>query len=498
MNVPLFSLHSKESCGIGEFPDLLPLVPWCRSLGFTILQLLPLNDSGIDSSPYSAISAYALNPLHLGLKRLPRALPLFKPIGQQPRIDYKAVREARESFLQSYFAQEFPVIGRTESYRQFCAENSWLKGYALFKTLKEKRQWQPWRLWPVELASPSSATLTELYALYAEAIDYHSFIQYLCFTQLQEVKRLANGAGVFLKGDIPICLSAESADVWLNPHMFLKGLTVGAPPDMYNPEGQNWGFPVYDWERLKKEDFGWWRRRLAVATPLYDLYRVDHIVGLFRFWVIPEGASAKGGYFLPVKKEEWLAQGERILRLLLESSPMLPIGEDLGTIPPEVRLCMHRLGVCGTKVMRWERMWKEDGRYIPIRSYPSDSLTTVSTHDSETLALWWRNQTEEVERLVQARRWLETKEMTPEVRYALLRESHLSTSLFHINLLNEYLALVPELIWPDPEMERINRPGVVSDENWTYRFRPSVEEIVSHRELALVLKSLIPLNSQHL
>ena len=261
---------------------------------------------------------------------------------------------------------------------------------------------------------------------------------------------------------------------------------------MYSKEGQNWGFPIYDWKALERQDDFWWRQRLAIAGEFYDIYRVDHIVGLFRIWAVPEGKTAVEGSFIPQDPATWIAHGRRILQMMLNSSAMLPIGEDLGTIPPEVRVCLRELGICGTKVMRWERAWHEDGHFLPINSYPAASMTTVSTHDSETLTLWWNHQTAEANLFAQQKRWNYAVPLPQQYLFEILRDSHYSSSLFHINLLNEYLALFPELVWPNPKMERINVPGTISNTNWSYRIRPSIEEIVQHRDLATLMSRVKP------
>lgn len=494
--IPIFSLHSAQSCGIGEFTDLIPLFPWMHALGLDILQLLPLNDTGIDNSPYSAISAFALNPLYLGLRALPNvtedAIPnILRVPMRTPLVDYSLVRMEKEIFLRAYFERQFGTVSQQPEYQRFCGQHAaWLEGFALFKALKIVTHWQPWQSWPRELAHPTSEEKKELLRQQAQEVDYHRFIQFLCFQQMHAVKQQANAMHVFLKGDIPICCGAESADAWLESEIFLPGYTAGAPPDMYSQEGQNWGFPIYDWKMLESQHDAWWRQRLAVAGELYDLYRIDHIVGLFRIWAVPVGKKALEGTFIPRDPATWIAHGRRILQMMLDSSSMLPIGEDLGTIPPEVRVCLREMGICGTKVMRWERAWNEDGRYLPISTYLPQSMTTVSTHDSETLTQWWSEQQKEVQQFAQEKRWVYQVPLSQHHLFDILRESHASGSLFHINLLNEYLALLPELVWPDPAMERINIPGTVTDANWSYRLRPSVEQIVNNRELSMLIQRL--------
>jgi len=500
INIPLFSLHSKESCGIGEFNDIIPLISWCKELGFDVIQLLPLNDTGPEPSPYSALSAFALNPIHLSLASLPHLgdFPVLKntlvsmqKLTDSQRCDYARVRMSKKGFLRDYCKSVAPLILKTADFKNFKEVNPWLEGYALFKTLRIEHEWCSWETWEPELRDPSPTTYAELVEKHKEEIAGHMMIQYLCFKQLDEVKRLANAKGVFLMGDIPILINRDSADVWLHRHLFNLDFSAGAPPDMYAEDGQTWGFPIYNWDALAGEDYAWWKERLRAASILYDIYRIDHIVGFFRIWAIPLGEHGKNGQHIPENPDLWIPQGEKILRMMIEGSPMLAIGEDLGNVPLEARACMNRLGICGTKVMRWERMWDQDKRFINPQDYPKMSMTTVSTHDSETLQQWWKAHPQEAQDYARYKNWNYASDMTHQQLFDILQSSNHTNSLFRINLLNEYLALIPGMTWPNIEDERINVPGVISDHNWTYRFRPSVEEITTNEELKQAIQGAV-------
>lgn len=492
INIPLFSLRTKQSCGIGEYTDLLPLLPWCKAIGLDVIQLLPLNDVGHDTSPYSALSAFALNPANLGLAHLPYIneflalrpmLASMQELNFLQRIDYQQVNAGKERFLAEYFKLASFKIVATKKYQKFVADNHWLPGYALFKALRIRSGWQSWEQWSHDRKNPTEGTLEKLLKEYQSDVAYHIFVQFLCFQQLQDVKRKANESGVFLKGDIPILINRESADVWLHRNLFHMEYAAGAPPDMYSPEGQNWGFPIYNWDEMANQNYVWWKERLRVASDLYDIYRLDHVIGFFRIWAIPPGKTGRDGKFIPENTAKWVPQGSAIMKMMLASSPMLPIAEDLGQVPPESRVCLRQLGICGTKVMRWERMWDTDKRFINPADYQPVSMTTVSTHDSETLAMWWEKTVEDSKEYCREKEWSFTYELTKQHHLDILWDSHHSASLFHINLLQEYLALVKGMTWLDIEDERINVPGVISNRNWTYRFRPSVEEIVASAAL---------------
>lgn len=498
--LPLFSLHSDKSCGIGEYLDLLPMIQWCHDLGMDILQLLPLNDIGLGTSPYSAISAFALNPIHLSLYALPdiekvediqEKLEKVRYWNRPKRVKYHIVRELKLALFRQYFPLVFPTISKTEEYRKFCEKNSWLESYTLFKSLKEFHLWKEWEEWPTQHKSPSDEGYRELLQEHRSQCEFHAFLQYLCYQQLEEVKKQAISKGVFLKGDLPILISRDSADVWRHRHFFLHHLSAGAPPDMYSRDGQNWGFPVYDWEELEKYKYTWWKERLDVASHLFHLYRIDHVVGFFRMWAIAEGKIAKEGSFIPPNEEEWIPHGKKLMEMMLKTAPILPIGEDLGLVPPEVKECLYSLGICGTKMMRWERRWETDGSFIPIDEYQSMTMSTVSTHDSDTLQLWWRHFPKEAKLFAEYKNWPYQPFLSLEHHQEILWDSHHSTSLFHINLLQEYLALFPELVSKNPNNERINIPGKILDTNWTYRFKPTVEEICEHIPLKEKMRQIL-------
>lgn len=502
INVPLFSLHSKQSCGIGEYTDLIPLISWVRSLGFDIIQLLPLNDPGNDSSPYSAISAFALNPIHIGLARLPylmnyphlqKQISEMQQLNATQRVDYPRVNALKKQFLKEYFSLVGPRIIESEEYKNFVNQHPWLIGYALFKAIKIERNWQSWEEWEEELRDPVSNSISfhRLTKQWEPEIAFHIFLQYLCFMQMKAAKSYADQQGIFLKGDIPILISRESADVWLNRRLFMTEFSAGSPPDMYSETGQNWGFPPYNWSELDKDNNSWWKQRLKTAGEFYHMYRLDHVVGFFRIWSIPRGKQGFEGYYIPGDESVWLSQGTRLMKMMLQFSPMLPIVEDLGNVPPIVRETLKNLGISGTKVMRWERYWDQDRSFIPYDRYISASMTTVSTHDSEPLQLWWKNNPDDAREFSEFMGWLYEEQLSSEHHRQILYASHHTTSIFHINLLQEYLFLIPGMTWSNLEDERINVPGVVSDRNWSYRLHPSIEQLIESDPLRQLMQNLI-------
>lgn len=497
INVPLFSIYSNLSCGIGEFPDLIPLISWCKEVSFDVIQLLPLNDTGPETSPYSAISAFALNPIHLGLTNLPFALadkslkPLIhgmQKLNQLKRCDYPAIHRLKNAFLRQYYAFYGRRLMESDEYKLFKNENAWLESYALFKTLRIAHNWKSFEDFPPKLVTPTLLTYQELLNTHKEEISFHIFVQYLCFTQFEEVRKIAKKEAILLMGDIPILINRNSADVWMQRNLFKMDFSAGAPPDQYAAEGQNWGFPIFNWEEMEKEDYEWWKMRLQVASKLYDIYRIDHILGFFHIWSIPHSGQA---HYIPQDSTTALLQGEKILNALLNASNMLPIGEDLGNVSNEIRAIMKKLLIPGTKVMRWERYWNEDKRFIDPKDYPPLSLTTVSTHDSETLALWWLNKSEEAKDYAKSVNFNYESSITREQQFAILKASLHTASVFHINLLQEYLSLIKGFTSDNISEEQINVPGTISNKNWTYRFSKPVEEIVKSEELKQLIHKLL-------
>jgi 4-alpha-glucanotransferase len=485
IDVFLPALRSKKSSGIGEFFDLLPLIDWCHELKMDVIQLLPLNDSDNDPSPYNPMSCCALNYLLLSLHALPHGEQL--PTLPESPLTYEEVITHKTEWLQNYYNRVGNQILQSDAFRAFAAENaSWLKPYALFKSIKERTANASWLTWP-------KTSYDQLLKDHASKITFHSMLQFLCYTQLKEVKEYARGKGILLKGDIPILVSFESAEVWYHPTYFNTDFAAGAPPDMYYSEGQYWGFPIFRWDVLAKDHYSWWKMRLAYASHFFDLFRIDHIIGFFRIWAIPRGATAMEGQYIPAEEEQWEIQGRRLLRMILSNScGMMPIAEDLGTIPDVLPTCLEEMAICGTKVMRWVRYWEEEGQpYVPYTEYPPLSMTCVSTHDSPTLTQWWRDYPEEASLYAELKEWPYQSELTSEQRFQILWESHHTPSLFRINLLQEYLALFPELVWPNPNDERINIPGTVQPSNWSYRYLPSVEEIISHTGLKAAMQKIL-------
>lgn len=451
INTPLFSLRSQSSLGIGEFPDLKLLIDWLKPLGFDVIQLLPLNETGQDPSPYNLLSANALNPIYISLKDIPSPEKIkideLKRLNQKKRVAYRRVKKLKEEILFAYADKEKANFLKNPAFIEFINENKWLD----FFKIQQK------------------------------------IIQFIAYKQLEEVKAYADANEMLLMGDIPILLSSESFEVKNSPELFDLNFTAGAPPDMYSKQGQNWGFPIYNDVEMEKTHFQFWKERLKTASRLYHIFRIDHIVGFFRIFAIPLGKTAKAGNFIPKSSKKWRQRGEKILKIMLENTSMLPLGEDLGVVPKFVRDTMHALGIPGTKVVYWERNWKKNRSFIPFSKYPKNSLTTISTHDSEPFGEWWKKHPLDAKAFAKFQKWKYEKTLNRKNRFTILQKSHHTNSLFHINLLQEYLNLFPEF----EKKERINIPGTVSSNNWSLRYNCTIEEMAAHTDLSKALKEII-------
>lgn len=315
--IPVFSLRTKNSFGIGEFHDVKKLVDWCVKTGLKMIQLLPINEtiathSWTDSYPYKSISVMALHPVYLNLSQMgklkdKKAMKAFKDMGEklnaQSKIAYPEVIEAKSHYYKLLFDQDWETIKKSSDYKRFFTENKeWLVPYATFCYLRDLNKTSDFMKWgSYSVYKPKLiATLTQENQAHHEHIAIHYFIQYHLDKQLRDLVDYAHSKGIALKGDIPIGISPQSVEAWTEPHLFNLNAQAGAPPDDFAILGQNWGFPTYNWDVMAQDDYAWWRKRLRMMEKYFDAYRIDHVLGFFRIWEIPTHAShAVQGYFSP-------------------------------------------------------------------------------------------------------------------------------------------------------------------------------------------------------
>lgn len=393
--MPLFSLYSKKSAGVGEIPDLTLLVDWCARTGLSIIQLLPMNDTGFKYTPYDAQSSLALEPLYLSLdalegvpsarfKKRVEAIRKEFPVGTG-RVDYRVKHVKLELLKEMFQTAKFP-----EEFESFIADQAlWLKPYALFKVIKEDRNEEAWESWPSALKNAEPSALKTLEAREDRRVRFHYWLQWQLWRQFTRVKAAAAAKKIFLMGDLPFLVSRDSADVWSQQGFFKLDRLAGAPPDLYFAEGQRWGMPAYDWERIAEKNFDPLREKLRYAEQFYDLFRIDHFVGLFRLWTVDVSArDGISGSFDPPDESRWETHGRRILSAMASFTGMLPCAEDLGTVPPCSARVLDEWALPGTDVQRWTKDWD---RHIFKRpeEYRKNSVVTVSTHDMAPFRAWW-------------------------------------------------------------------------------------------------------------
>ncbi len=315
--IPVFSLRSSQSWGVGEFLDLIPLIDWSEKTQLRLIQILPVNDTTAshnwrDSYPYAAISVFALHPLYLHLPAMGRLqdaalMQSFEEraaaLNAKAALDYEAVMLLKSEYFKLLYEQEKQQLFRDQAFRQFFAENkNWLAPYAAFSCLRDRHATANFDMWPShsqyhlpeikEFVSPNGPNFDE--------VAVHYFVQYHLHRQLKAVAEHAKAKHIALKGDVPIGIYRHSVDAWMEPRFFHLNQQAGAPPDAFSEEGQNWGFPTYNWEEMAKDNYVWWRLRLQHMSQYFDVYRLDHILGFFRIWEIPsESIEGTMGVFNP-------------------------------------------------------------------------------------------------------------------------------------------------------------------------------------------------------
>ena len=306
--VPVSALYSKKSCGAGEFSDLIPFADFCKKAGLHIIQLLPVNDTGTDSSPYNALSAFALHPLYICLDDIPDAHTFkaeieklrtaFKPHTPGERFRYRDILHEKNVLLHAIFNKaETQIMADAQGgeLSEWIKANPWIIEYAVFKNIKRQNYYASWKDWK-ECADMKTPSATKIAAAWNNPVlkreyMFYAWVQMHLHKQLLKAVTYCAENGIVLKGDIPILMNEDSVEIWAHPEYFRSDLRAGSPPDGDNPTGQNWVFPIYNWVNLKATGYRWWKERLHHAAQYYHAYRLDHILGFFRIWAIPEGEA---------------------------------------------------------------------------------------------------------------------------------------------------------------------------------------------------------------
>ena len=315
--IPVFSLRSKKSFGVGEFNDLKLLADWAKTVGLRLLQILPVNDtianhSWSDSYPYAAISAFALHPLYINLEKVAGKTNGAKiksltekqqQLNKLPYVDYVEVVRTKLEVLNDIFDTTSNDFFDDEDYKEFFSANKyWLTPYAAFCYLRDKYQTSDLTKWE-KFSGYSKKAIEKLSSKDEQAskkISFHYFVQYHLHKQLKEAADYCHKKGIVLKGDIPIGVYRYGCDTWVDPDLYNMDTQAGAPPDDFAVKGQNWGFPTYNWKKMQEDHFEWWRRRFEQMSNYFDAFRIDHILGFFRIWSVPiHAVEGIMGHFVP-------------------------------------------------------------------------------------------------------------------------------------------------------------------------------------------------------
>ena len=457
-----------SSYGIGGMgKSAYDFVDFLRDAGQSVWQLLPIHPTGYGDSPYQALSTFAGNPYFVDLNSLASEGLLTREElkkcdfgDDRVRVDYGKLSEGRPELLYKAF-ERFDT--KDEDFVKFVEDEKWwLEDYALFMAIKTSKGGRPWTEWEPELKNRDSEALEECRRKMRMQCMFHCFVQYKFHVQWKELREYAHSNGVSIIGDVPIYVPMDSADVWANPELFqlddsLQPVVIaGCPPDAFSADGQRWGNPIYDWEKMEEDGFAWWIKRLRAAIQFYDSVRIDHFRGIESYWAIPaEEETAVNG--------EWRkGPGMKLINAIKEALPEGDfIAEDLGFLTDEVIAMREQSGFPGMKILQFAFDSRESGNYMPY-TYLPESICYTGTHDNETLVQW----EEEVcaEDLEEARRYMQIGPRDNLCK-AMIRLGMNSVSNLFIAQLQDYLQLGASA--------RMNKPSTLSGDNWTWRAKKS-------------------------
>ena len=527
--VPVFSLRSSTSFGIGEFADIRLLADWAHSAGMVLIQLLPVNDTvrthtWLDSYPYNPISSFALHPQYINLEKTgvrlsARDIALRNELNSLVSVDYERVNNAKERILRRQYRKQGHSDICSDEYLAFYGKNRyWLDEYAAYCCRRDC----------------------------SEDSGYYCWVQYHLDRQLSEVCGYALSKGIALKGDLPIGVSRDSVEAVNHPELFNLDFQTGAPPDAFSDDGQNWGFPTYNWEEMARDGYAWWKSRLRKMAEYFNAYRIDHILGFFRIWEIPIGAvSGAMGHFYPAlpfdgsvivgaglpfkglfledprmhgywhpqiipdrkvldsldeirrtrydemyrdffyrsNNSFWKRNAMLKLPALICSTGMLACGEDLGMIPDCVPEVMKSECILSLEM---QRMPKETGvEWGNPAGYPYLSVCATSSHDMSPIRLWW---TDEMDAQMRERYWHTVLgctgpapcEATPELCTLILKQHLASPSMLAVFPIQDWTAADASVRSSEPENERINVPSNPRN-YWRYRMHIPLEDLISNK-----------------
>lgn len=468
--MPVFSLPGPFGIGtLGK--EAFAFVDFLAEAKQTYWQILPIGPTGYGDSPYQSFSAFAGNPYFIDFRILAEQglldadeVPADQPVQS---IDYGALYLQRPLMLGKAAARL--LASPTESYKAFCEKQSfWLDDYSLFMAVKAEQDQAGLATWPDELRTRDAGAIADAGARLKNETAYHKAVQFFFYEQWSALKAYANSRGIRLVGDIPIYVSPDSSDLWTRPELFQTdgkmhlSAVAGCPPDAFAADGQLWGNPLYDWPRHEAEGFAWWKRRMAHATSIYDVVRIDHFRGFESYYSIPaDNKTAAGGHWC--KGPDMIFIGA--MRDALGSGSI--IAEDLGYLTPEVKAMLAASGYPGMKIIQFAFDSREPGNYLPY-TYTANSAAYTGTHDNITTEGWIKNAS--AADVAYACRYLRC---TPET----LTESMICACLGCVS----DMAVIPLADWLHLGAEaRINAPSTQGG-NWRWRLdAPLTPELAAH------------------
>ncbi len=541
--IPIFSLRSEGSFGVGDFGDLKLMVDWAARTEQRFIQVLPINDTNMtgtwqDSYPYNCISIYALHPQYTDFRQLPEikdkeTKAQFETLRQElnslPQIDYERMFKAKLDYLHVLFEQEWKRVKATKSYKEFYNNNKeWLEPYAQFCVNRDKEG----------------------------QVEFWYYVQYNLDQQMRAAHEYARKHRVVLKGDIPIGISRDGVEAWVEPKYFNLNGQAGAPPDPFSADGQNWGFPTYNWDEMLKDGCQWWVRRFRKMAEYFDAYRIDHVLGFFRIWEIPmpeksglmgqfapalglsreeiEGYGIYGhddlflvdhkrsdrwhpriavqyqeayerlndgekynfnrlynDYFYRRNNQFWYQEAMKKLPRLTQATRMLCCAEDLGMVPDCVPWVMNELRILTLEI---QTMPKDPNiRFGKLSHNPYRSVCTFSTHDMPTLRQWWDEDWEQTQAYYNGP--LRRSDAAPHPLPGWLAKDIVSRQLTSPSMLcllslQDWLSIDEKLRLPDQNAERINIPAIPRY-YWRYRMHLTLEQLLKEDEFNENIKTLI-------
>ncbi|MCX8057125.1 MAG: 4-alpha-glucanotransferase [Ignavibacteria bacterium] len=463
------SLPSKF--GIGDLgPNAFRFIDFLHETKQKLWQILPLGPTSFGDSPYQCLSAFAGNPLLISLEKLveegfaPKELLEDTPEFPDDKVNYGDVIEYKFEALENIFSFFKKNLNPKfkEEFERFCeTEKNWLEDYAFFVALKDYFDGKPWNEWEKEISQRKPEAIKYFLNNLKDEIEYHKFIQFIFFKQWLELKEYANSKGIKIIGDLPIFVAFDSADVWVHRDLFEVSesgeplFIAGVPPDYFSPTGQRWGNPHYKWNEMKKDDYKWWRERIASLLKVTDIIRIDHFRGFYNYWKIPGNApTAETG--------EWvLGPGEHFFSTLEKYFGKLPIiAEDLGILVPEVYELRDKFNFPGMKILQFAFGTNGEKKFLP-HNHVKNCVVYSGSHDNDTTLGWWnsiQNDGTDTKEFFLTYSGSDGKDICKD----MIRLAYSSVADIVIIPLQDFLRLGSEA--------RMNFPGR-PDGNWAWRFK---------------------------